>query len=73
MRRRDDKWTTRMVHWIPQGGERLQGRPSTKWEDALVAFGNAAGFKWESMAQDRGAWDNWEEEFIRRGVGNSAA
>ena len=73
MRREDDRWTTRIVHWVPQGGERLQGRPLARWEDALVSFCKDAGFRWETIAQDRGIWESWEEEFVRRGGGSSAA
>ena len=39
----------------------------------MVALGNTTGCKWESMAQNRGVWNSWEEEFVRRGVGSSAA
>ena len=73
MRRKDDRWTTRIVHWVPQGGERLQGRTVTRWEDALASVGKSAGVEWESLAQDRDRWESWEEEFARRGVGRGAA
>ena len=45
----------------------------TRWEDALVAFGKGAGFEWETLAQDRGAWDSWEEAFVKQAGGSRAA
>ena len=70
MRRKDGRWTTRAVHWVPHGGERKPGRPATRWEDALVSFGRARGFRWETMAQDNAAWASWEEDFVKAKLRN---
>ena len=37
-RRSDGRWASRMLHWIPHGGERSRGRPATRWEDELEDF-----------------------------------
>ena len=56
------------MDWIPHGGERGPGRPSTRWEDALESFAKASGFKWQDVAKDRIAWSEWESAFVSRGV-----
>ena len=38
LRRTDARWTRRILHWIPYGGERRRGRPATRWEDSLEAY-----------------------------------
>ena len=63
MRRTDGRWTTRMVNWIPHGGERGPGRPATRWEDSLDSFAKSRGFKWQEVARDRRAWDSWTAAF----------
>ena len=60
----DGRWTTRMVNWIPHGGERGPGRPATRWEDSLESFAKSKGFRWQDVAKDRDAWDSWESAFV---------
>ena len=81
-RRRDGRWTSRMLHWLPHGGERSRGRPATRWEDELEDFFKARGMRWEDCAQDREAWGQLEQSFaeaVRReavcgiGEGSGAA
>ena len=63
--RRDDwRWTVRMAYWIPDGARRRRGRPATRWEDDLEAFAQHHGFKWETCARDRDAWESWESKFV---------
>ena len=45
----------------------MPGRPATRWEDVFDAFGRSKGFKWQSVAKDRRAWDNWEAAFVGEG------
>ena len=56
--------TQRMVNWIPHGGERGPGRPPTRWEDSLDSFAKSRGFKWQDVARDRRAWDDWKSAFV---------
>ena len=58
-----DRRDTRMVNWIPHGGEREPGRPATRWEDPLDSFAKSRGFKWQEVARDRRAWDSWTAAF----------
>ncbi len=62
------RWTVRMLHWIPVGGERSRGRPATRWEDELKEFAKSLGKKWEDCAADRGLWGSLEASFVEFGV-----
>ena len=64
-RRRDGRWASRMLHWIPHGGERRRGRPATRWEDELEDFFKARGMRWEDCAEDRDAWWRLEQSFAQ--------
>ncbi|KAK6760491.1 hypothetical protein RB195_021816 [Necator americanus] len=37
MRRIDDRWTKRMLEWIPRDAKRPRGRPPTRWGDVFAA------------------------------------
>ncbi|KAK6760849.1 hypothetical protein RB195_022061 [Necator americanus] len=37
MRRIDDRWTKRMLEWIPRDTKRPRGRPPTRWGDVFAA------------------------------------
>ena len=67
MRRTDSRWTRRIVHWLPLGGQRRPGRPTTRWEDALETFAKRSGFRWEDEALDRIEWNKWEASFVETG------
>ena len=66
--RRDARWTRRILHWIPYGGERRRGRPATRWEDSLEAYAREYGSKWEFLAEDRGVWSAWEGGYVQRAM-----
>ena len=34
----DNRWTVRILSWVPQGGSRRAGRPSKTWIDELRLF-----------------------------------
>ena len=34
----DNRWTTRIMFWTPQGHTRNQDRPRTTWRDDLESF-----------------------------------
>ena len=68
LRRTDGRWTRRILHWIPYGGERRRGRPATRWEDSLEAYAREYATKWEVLAQDRNVWAAWEGGFVQRAM-----
>ncbi len=43
MRRRDNRWTTRVTEWQPGNGRRSQGRLRVRWRDEIRAFADQAG------------------------------
>jgi hypothetical protein len=61
----DRRWTKLSLTWTPDGSRR-SGRPAKRWEDELVAFAETHldGVSWASVAQDRGAWKQLEEDFV---------
>jgi hypothetical protein len=64
-RRKDGRWTTSLLYWIPHMGKRAQGRPLTRWDDALSKFTRQTGQKWKNAAQDRDWWEGMTEEFVK--------
>ncbi len=50
MRRRDNRWTTRVTEWQPRNGRRNQSRQRIRWRDEIRAF---AGTSWNSLTSDR--------------------
>ena len=67
MRRTDNRWSRLIVHWLPNGGQRRRGRPTTRWEDALESFAKRSGFRWEKEALDQNDWKRWEATFVETG------
>ena len=66
VRRRDMRWSTRMVFWEPfRQGSRPVGRPATRWEDSVVKFAHSRGFNWHQTAEDRDKWKGLEDDFVR--------
>ena len=68
MRRADLRWTVRMLHWMPVGGERRRERPAKRGEDELKDFAKSIGKRWEDCAADRGLWGSLEASFIEFGA-----
>ena len=64
-RRKDSRWTVRLMDWEPWAGARSVGRPEARWEDSLRRFESQIGTKWRDLAQDRGSWDRWEQQYVR--------
>ena len=64
-RRKDGRWATSLLDWIPHLGRRAQGRPLTRWEDVISKFVKKHGQKWQNAAQDRRWWDNMTEDFVK--------
>ncbi len=50
IRRRDNRWTTRVTEWQPRKGRRNQGRQSVTWRDEIRAFAEPS---WSSLTSDR--------------------
>ena len=65
-RRKDGRWTTSLLDWIPHLGKRAQGRPLTRWDDALSIFMRQTGQNWKNAAQDRDWWEGMTEEFVKK-------
>ncbi|CAD6185382.1 unnamed protein product [Caenorhabditis auriculariae] len=55
-RRQDDRWFTRLTHWIPRNIKRPLGRPPTRWTDYFRKNISQPGRHWMTVAQDRAAW-----------------
>ncbi|CAD6185100.1 unnamed protein product [Caenorhabditis auriculariae] len=51
IRRQDDRWSTRLTHWIPRNNK----RPSTRWTDYFRKNISQPGRHWMTVAQDRAA------------------
>ncbi|CAD6195393.1 unnamed protein product [Caenorhabditis auriculariae] len=56
IRRQDDRWSTRLTHWIPRNIKRPLGRPPTSWTDYFRKNISQPGRHWMTVAQDRAAW-----------------
>ena len=63
-RRRDGRWTRRMLDWDPKGGSRRVGRPLARWEDSLVEFAKTTGEDWRKLAEDRVLWSSLEADYV---------
>ncbi len=67
MRRRDNRWTTRVTEWQPRNGRRNQGRQRVKWTDEIRAF---AGANWSSLTTDRERWRMLGKAFVLQWTSN---
>ncbi|CAD6195925.1 unnamed protein product [Caenorhabditis auriculariae] len=56
IRRQDDRWSTRLTHWIPRNIKRPLGRPPTRWTDYFRKNISQPGRHWRTVVQDRAAW-----------------
>ena len=67
-RRTDNRWSTKLLMWIPDAGKRGVGRPKTRWSDCLQDYVKAAyqddAAIWTDIAQDRDTWHHLAEDFI---------
>ncbi len=61
MRRRDNRWTTRVTEWQSRDGRRNQGRQRVRWRDEIRAF---AGPSWSSLTPDRERWTMLGKAFV---------
>lgn len=60
-RRNDDRWTTKVLFWIPRDKKRPRKRPQCRWRDEIVKFGGAT---WRRFAENRANWKHLGEAFI---------
>ena len=75
-RRCDDRWSTTLLSWQPEGGRRQggkgrcrrQARPSRRWEEALCEFFRGHDFDedvgWKLLAHSREDWQGLIEDFV---------
>ena len=61
-RRTDNRWTTRITQWYPRGITRPRRRPNLKWDYDIK---KVAGTTWSRQAQDREAWKQMKEDYVR--------
>ena len=55
-RMRDDRWTSKVLHWYPRGVKRPLGRPPKRWEDFIK---ESCGKTWRRLAESREEWNNF--------------
>ena len=66
-RRTDNRWTTHIMFWTPQGHTRNQGRPRTRWRDDLDSFLKY----WHHVAQNVAQWRSMGKAYVQRRTFNS--
>ena len=57
----DSRWSQELLEWTPHGDGRDQGRPKTRWSDAIE---KTAGGKWLEVAKNSLHWDALEDGFV---------
>ena len=68
-RRRDGRWTPRVLQWTPDRGRRGQGHPCTRWADVFTAFSARLNERGEHrdlavIAESRETWAAMEVDFV---------
>ena len=73
-RRTDNRWSTALLLWEPEGGKRRVGHPKARWRDDMDNFIKqymvGQTFDWYLIAQDRDSWASLEDEYacgVQRG------
>ena len=66
-RRNDDRWTTKVLYWIPRDKKRPRKRPQSRWRDEIVKF---VGAEWRRSAENRAGWKHLGEAFILQWIDN---
>ncbi len=67
MRRRDNRWTTRVTEWQHRNGRRNQGRQRVRWRDEIRAF---TGTRWSSLTSGRERWRMLGKAFVLQWTSN---
>ncbi len=67
MRKRDNRWTTRVTEWQPKNGRRNQGRQRVRWKEEIRAF---SGPSWSSLTLDRERWRMLGKTFVLQWTSN---
>ncbi len=67
MRRRDNRWNTRVTKRQPRNGRRNQGRQRVRLRDEIRAF---AGPSWSSLTSDRERWRMLGKAFVLQWTSN---
>jgi hypothetical protein len=63
-RRDDERWSSKIVTWIPEGGTRRVGRPERRWGDDLDNVLPDMKGIWMALAQDRDEWHRLEDVYV---------
>ncbi len=61
-RRKDNRWTKRLLEWQPRTGKRRRGRQKTRWRDDITSYIRTT---WARVAEDRKVWND-----MRRATSN---
>ena len=66
-RRDDGRWSTAILDWLPEGGNRGAGRPVKRWEEDIGKVFRQRGVEetqaWRIAAACREVWQDHEEAF----------
>ena len=58
----DDRWTYKIMQWMPRAGQRSRGRPKKRWEDI---FKERCGPDWRRQARERERWRKQGEAYAK--------
>lgn len=59
-RMENERWTKKIIEWVPRDGKRKRGRPRKRWEDI---FKERCGPDWRRQARDREKWRKLGEAY----------
>ena len=63
-RRTDNRWSKKMLGWVPNYGHgRSRGHPFTRWSADLIAF---AGGNWIEHAKNEKLWTSLVDGFMKK-------
>ena len=66
-RRSDNRWSTRLLNWLPESCTRGVGHPKARWSDCLdryLDFTYGSSGDWIEITQDRDTWNYIAEDFV---------
>ena len=58
----NDRWTKKIVEWIPRDGTRSRGRQRRRWADLFI---QKLGPHWMTKARDRKYWKEMGEAYAK--------
>ena len=68
-RRKDHRWSNRILHWNVFDGRRRVGHPKRRWKDVIETFVDMhtahSGREWVNLAQNQKAWKALGDKFVK--------